>query len=108
MNNSEKIRELNDVFRKTGIGGRIFITNGIQSLEPEVIGQIVQAVQNFDAFNPDNDPHLEHDFGSFTIFEKRILWKIDYFDKEYRFGSEDPSNPEITNRVLTIMLAEEY
>ena len=34
--------------------------------------------------------------------------KLDYFDKELKFGSENPADPSKTTRVLTIMLAEEY
>jgi hypothetical protein len=38
----------------------------------------------------------------------RIIWKIDYFNAQWRFSSPDPSNPEVTRRVLTIMRADEY
>ena len=37
-----------------------------------------------------------------------LFWKIDYFDKRMEYGSEDPTNPDTTTRVLTIMLAEDY
>lgn len=30
------------------------------------------------------------------------------YDRDLRFGSEDPANPAISRRVLTIMLASEY
>jgi len=52
--------------------------------------------------------HGEHDFGSFDYCGERIFWKIDYYDRECRYGSENPADPEQTTRVLTIMLAKEY
>ena len=50
----------------------------------------------------------EHDFGSFEIGEQRFFWKIDYYDLSLCYGSNDPAEPTLTKRVLTIMLAEEY
>ena len=38
----------------------------------------------------------------------KVFWKIDYYDKTMKNGSNDPSNEELTTRVLTIMKAEEY
>jgi hypothetical protein len=48
------------------------------------------AVRGFDAFTEDNDPHGEHDFGSFCLAGERLFWKIDYYSKDLRSGSEDP------------------
>jgi len=62
----------------------------------------------FDDFNADNDPHREHDFGSFELEGEKLFWKIDYYDLAGEFGSEDPTDPKETLRVLTVMLAEEY
>jgi len=62
----------------------------------------------FDDFNADNDPHGEHDFGSFELEGEKLFSKIDYYDLAGEFGSEDPTDPKKTLRVLTVMLAEEY
>ena len=66
-------------------------------------------MQRFDRFTDDNDPHGEHDFGCIELEARRIFWKIDYYaDDAMEWGSEEPSEPARTYRVLTIMLAEEY
>lgn len=103
-----RIRELNDQLRKTLSGGRIVMTSGVDALEPSVKQQMLDRVRMFDAFNTDNDPHGEHDFGSFKIDGDKLFWKIDYYDAAMDAGSEDPSDPAQTTRVLTIMLAQEY
>jgi hypothetical protein len=38
----------------------------------------------------------------------KIFWKIDYFDLKLKWHSPDAANPDVTHRVLTIMLACEY
>ena len=103
-----KIRELNDAFRRTGEGGRILFTAGVSALGVAFSHQALALVRGFDAFTPDNDPHKEHDFGSFTHERQKLFWKIDYYDAACECGSEDPADPAKTVRVLTIMLAEEY
>ncbi|NSZ00636.1 DUF3768 domain-containing protein [Agrobacterium tumefaciens] len=103
-----RIRQLNDIFRTTWLTGTVLMTSGIKSLSDAIQSGIVEAVQTFDAFTPDNDPHGEHDFGAVTIEDRRVFWKIDYYDRTMQYGSEDPANPAVTKRVLTIMLAEEY
>ena len=102
------IRRLNDDLRQKGQDGRVLMTQGIQALPQEVIQKVIDAVKAFDDFTPDNDPHGEHDFGSVRIGENAIFWKIDYYDESRMFGSDDPSNPAKTTRVLTLMLADEY
>ncbi len=102
------IATLNDTFRKTFTGGQVLLTAGIDSMSSEDKANIVSLVQNFDNFTPDNNPYSENDFGSFDYKDEKILWKIDYYDLNNQYMSENPANPDITNRVLTIMLAEEY
>lgn len=105
---TERIRQLNDEFRQTFKGGQVLMTQGIQAL-PEITRVLVpHYVRNFSVFNEDNDPYGEHDFGSFTIDRHKVFWKIDYYAPDMMHGSEDPSDPQQTRRVMTIMLASEY
>ena len=103
-----RIRELNDAFRTSGLGGKFVLTNGVGSLGVETVGKSIEAVKAFDAFTTDNDPYGEHDFGSLDVEGHRLFWKIDYYDKELMHGTSDASNADVTARVLTIMLREEY
>lgn len=99
---------LNDNFRTTFIGGRVHLTLGVSELPIDVKARALLRVQSFNDFTEGNDPYKEHDFGSFELASQKFFWKIDYYDQDCEFGSEDPTNPEITTRVLTLMLAEEY
>lgn len=106
--NTSRIAALNDKLRREGIGGAVIITNGIQSLEPHKRSAVIKAVSTFDAFTETNDPYHEHDCATLTVDGVRAMFKIDYYDRTMTCGSEDPGNPKVTRRVMTIMLAEEY
>jgi hypothetical protein len=103
-----RIRELNDAFRKTFSGGKIMMTPGVDALPDMVKADALHKVAAFEDFTDDNDPHGEHDFGSFELVNRKFYWKIDYYDRDLKFGSDDPTDPEKTTRVLTVMLSEEY
>jgi hypothetical protein len=60
------------------------------------------------AYLAHNDPWGEHDCATLTVAGRRIIFKIDYFDRDLAYHSPDASNPAVTERVLTVMLAEEY
>ena len=108
MANADKIRQLNDAFRTSLVGGRILITVGVQHLPESVRFNAIRRVRTFDDFSPDNDPYGEHDFGRFEESGHAFYWKIDYYDLALRCGSEDPADPQQTTRVLTLMLTSEY
>ena len=104
-----RIAELNDLARTAmGIASVLVQTVGIQALSPQDQSAIREKVETFNEFTPANDPYGERDCGAFEHNGERILWKIDYYDKNLEYGSEDNSDPGQTRRVLTIMLAEEY
>ena len=105
---ADRIRQLNDSLRTTFMGGRILTTAGVAELPTDVKANVLLSVRSFADFNADNDPHGEHDFGSFEIAGQNFFFKVDYYNLEMDGGSEDPADPEKTARVLTIMRADEY
>ena len=106
--NAERVRLLNDNFRTTFIGGQVVMTQGVSELPLDTKARALMVVRSFDQFTSDNDPHREHDFGSFEIEGEAYFFKIDYYALDMDGGSEDPADPEKTTRVLTIMRADEY
>ena len=105
---STRICALNDELRRFGRGGRIMITSGIQALGAAGVARVLAAVAAFDAFTTDNDPYNEHDCAILTVDGLRVLFKIDYYDRDLAYHSPDPSDPTVTERVMTVMLANEY
>ena len=119
------IARLNDLARRAmGVACTAVATVGFRSLPEADQSSLRELVETFDAFDEDNDPHGERDFGAVYQLtdgrwtterprarddeRERVFWKLDYFDRDLRFGSEDAANPAITRRVLTIMLSDEY
>lgn len=108
MDRTERIAALNDHLRRDHSRGKVVITRGIQALGHQAILDVLAAVAAFSEFTPDNDPYAEHDCAIMAVGGHRILWKIDYYDTDLNFASDDPANPAVTIRVLTIMLADEW
>jgi len=106
---SAKVAELNDLLRTTFLTGKVVFAQGVRALPETVRDDVLSQVREFAAFTEDNDPYGEHDFGAIEHDDAgRVFWKIDYYDRDYLCHSPDPTDPKVTRRVLTIMLAEEY
>jgi Protein of unknown function (DUF3768) len=119
---ASRIAALNDLLRKGGFGGTVCFTSGVRERGQVFVIDALRAIREFTDFTPDNDPYGEHDFGAVLVPEKsaapvratfagrlrKVFRKIDYYAPGLTVGSEDPSDPGKTARVLTIMLAEEY
>lgn len=107
-NQTVQIRTLNDLFRKTFVGGAVVVTQGVSELDEAKGARILSLVRSYNTFDRDNDPYGEHDFGSIDAEGTSVFWKIDYYDKTLSGHSNDPADTVATVRVLTIMLAEEW
>src|ERR1700687_3989524 len=101
----DQIRSLNDQLRQNLTTGLAVMTPGIAALGQEAVARIVKTIAVFDDFCHANDPHEEHDFGSFEAEGHTIFFKIDYFDRNLKYHSPDPSAPVVTVRGITAMLA---
>ena len=120
-----RIARLNDMARQAiGVACTAVATVGFLSLSAFDQSRVRELIETYDAFDEDSDPHDESDFG--CVYQlgdgqwtterprvcdderERVFWKLDYYDHDLRFGSEDAANPAVTRRVLTIMLADEY
>src|SRR4051794_17907270 len=105
---TELIRHYNDELRRNLTGGGAFMTLGVAAFGPDLAERIFDAITHYDNFSRDSDPHGEGDFGSIKIDGHTIFFKVDYFSQDMTQGSPDPSDPSVTKRILTIMMAEEY
>ena len=105
---TERIRTLNDDLRQYLLGGLAVITPGVAALGQQAVDRIIKTIAVYNDFCHANDPHEEHDFGSFQADGQTIFFKIDYFDTTLTYHSPDPSDGSVTERVITIMLADEY
>jgi hypothetical protein len=108
MSNAARIAALNDAFRANPVLGTFVLTAGIRNNSSENIANIISKVRNFNDFNEGNNPYGERDFGAFDFKGQKIFWKIDYYDRNFEFASPDAADPTVTNRVLTVMYADEY
>lgn len=107
----------NDAFRHSILGnppvadapqGQFVMTRGVASLGPDAQLELTRRVAAFDGFNTDSDPQGWHEMGVIEFEDTTVWFKIDFYDVDYQYGSPEPSDPEQTRRVLTLLLPSEY
>lgn len=110
--NTEQIRTLNDSMRRNIFNptefGDVILTAGVGALSDTDRFSLIDEVRCFEDFTEENDPHGEHDFGAINFKGERYFWKIDYYDTDLEYHSQNPTDQKLTRRVLTIMRADEY
>ena len=114
MSQSSTIREHNDRFRAGDpeIPGMLVATQGFTELLKEDgtydNTAVLKLIAEYNNFNQDNDPHGEHDFGSFELGGVVCYWKIDLYNTTSDAYPDNPIDLAKTRRVLTVLLASEY
>ena len=81
------------------------MTATVSALPDDVRARAIELTRTFDNFTPDNDPHNEHDFGSFEIDDQKFIFKHGLYEEP---GVKGLDEAPIVTRVLIIMLADEY
>lgn len=107
----------NDAFRCSILGntpvadaprGQFVMTRGVAAFGPDSQLELTRRVAVFDGFNADSDPKGWHVMGVIDLDGKTVWFKLDLYDVDYQYGSPEPSDPEQTRRVLTLLLPSEY
>ncbi len=111
---AEQIAKLNDRAR-SGFdpSARIMFTRGCLDAfcsgdTPSGLVAQAELINTIRRHRFEEDTYGERDFGAFTFRGEKVFFKIDYYDLNLEYGSEDPADASITARVVTIMLAAEY
>lgn len=103
----QKIRELNDKLRTTLQGGRVLVTQGIQSEGTIFQLLAMKRIAEFTDYNEANDPHGEHDLTVVEVQGSKVFAKIDYYDLDCQMHSPDEADEAVTCRVMTVMFGHE-
>ncbi len=115
---ANEIARLNDWLREhlTSPGhNRVVMTIGIAALIGDTSifrgfrkrAELLRILRDYDGFDDAIDPHGERDMGRFEFEGNACYFKIDYYNLDLSAGSENPADPFITTRVLTIMRVDE-
>ena len=102
------IRRLNMQFKSTFRGGEILLTSSVAALPDMVKASALQKVAEFNAFNEENDPNGEADYGSFDHCNREFWFKIEYWDLTLEHPSPDPTDPAKTRRCMVIGMAQDW
>ena len=97
-----------------GVACTAIATVGFRSLPEADQSSDRELIETYDAFDEDNDPHGERDFG--CVYQladgrwtterprlrdderERVFWKLDYHDRDLRFGSEDAAKKLVATK----------
>ncbi len=88
--------------------GKLVMTAGVAAQSDAFRAALIGALIAFDTFDADSDPYGLHEMGVLEIEGERVWFKFDSYDESYEYGSEAPTDPARTRRVLTLLFPSEY
>jgi len=98
-----RIRQLNDAFRSSFRGGKILLTARVAELPDMVKAAALHQVTQYKDFTEANDPNGTHDSPKFELSNRSFIFSIVAYDKNLEFESPDPTDPDKTILVGTLM-----
>lgn len=105
---TERIRALNDAFRRRMPSRKVFASNGVMALDTRIKREVERRIRSFTRFNAVNDPTGERKSGPFKLKGYVFFFRIEYYDRDnWMRKSCDPSVVPWTHRVMFIRLASE-
>jgi Protein of unknown function (DUF3768) len=109
MSDTEKLREQNDAFKKTFVGGVIKFDRELQHWERSELQQITRCIQRYNKWPTDNGYRSAHDFGHIRYRGSHLFWAIHYQDaSDIGKPSIDPTDPTKTQRLLMVVHIDWY
>ena len=105
---ANRIRALNDAFRRTFVGGAVVITAGVEALPADQRRSILAKVRAFDAFTRTTTPTASTTSASSSTATSAASGRSTTTTERWRCCRPIPPTPSVTTRVLTVMLADEY
>lgn len=108
---NDQFREGQSLFIRLGAPkidtGKYVESDGIRELKSMQQLGIFAKTRDFGRYKDNVFLNKEHDKGQFYFDEidRDIIWSIDYYDNEYRYPSQDPTDLSKTKRVITVMFA---
>jgi hypothetical protein len=101
---TQRLRTLDDHLQRNPTSDIAIMTPGVAALAQDAADRIIKTITVFDDFCHANDPHEDHDTGSFEAEGRTILFKIDHYERP--LNSPSPGQTDSV-RVITVRLAEE-
>lgn len=102
---------LNDQFRKgEPTDQQLSLSPKVEALPETQKQKLLETVKKVDFYleTPVVSFLSFHSLGLVMLDDTEYLWEIDYYDKSCKSLSPDPTDPNCTTRILTVLERDEY